>query len=204
MKELRDKLSSYNLFNYLLPGTIFVAAAQRISAHRFENENIVVELFLYYFIGLVISRMGSLTVEPSMKKLKFVKFVTYKEFVSACEKDAKIEVLSEQNNTYRTLSTSGFLGKTHFPKALFDGFVQARSKTIEEFRLLMSPAEITTGETARRQARLGRLHCQYDSDSDVSSLPPRRDTPRLPRYSLPIRAADLRFVLANSRLPQEG
>src|SRR5262245_55605146 len=31
MKELLDKLSSYHLFNYLLPGTVFVAAAHRTS-----------------------------------------------------------------------------------------------------------------------------------------------------------------------------
>jgi hypothetical protein len=103
MKELLDKLSSYNLFNYLLPGTIFVAVAQRISTHTFKDENIVVELFLYYFIGLVISRIGSLTIEPAMKKTKFVKFAPYKDFVNACAKDAKVELLSEQNNTYRTL-----------------------------------------------------------------------------------------------------
>ena len=75
MKELLDKLStSYNLFNYLLPGTIFVAAAQRISAHTFKDENIVVELFLYYFIGMVISRVESLAIEPALKKLKFIEF----------------------------------------------------------------------------------------------------------------------------------
>ncbi len=103
MKELLDKLSSYNLFNYLLPGTIFVAAAQRISTHTFKDENVVVQLFLYYFIGMVISRLGSLTIEPTLKKLKFVEFAEYKDFIRACKTDAKIEVLSEQNNTYRTL-----------------------------------------------------------------------------------------------------
>ena len=103
MKELLDKLSSYNLFNYLLPGTVFVAAAQRISAHRFKDENIVVELFLYYFIGMVISRIGSLTIEPALKKLKFIEFAEYKDFIQACKTDAKLDVLSEQNNTYRTL-----------------------------------------------------------------------------------------------------
>lgn len=103
MKELLDKLSSYNLFNYLLPGTIFVAAAQRISTHTFKDENVVVQLFLYYFIGMVISRLGSLTIEPALKKLKFVEFAEYKDFIRACKTDAKIEVLSEQNNTYRTL-----------------------------------------------------------------------------------------------------
>jgi hypothetical protein len=103
MKELLDKLSSYNLFNYLLPGTIFVAGAQRISAHTFKQDNIVVELFLYYFIGMVISRIGSLVVEPAVKKTGFVKVAPYKDFVRACSNDSKIETLSEQNNTYRTL-----------------------------------------------------------------------------------------------------
>jgi len=103
MKELLDKLSSYNLFNYLLPGAIFVAAAQRISSHTFKDENIIIELFLVYFIGLVISRVGSLTIEPALKKLQFVKFAPYKEFVRASLKDPKVDLLSEQNNTYRTL-----------------------------------------------------------------------------------------------------
>ena len=103
MKELLDKLSSYNLFNYLLPGAIFVASAQRISNHSFKDENIVVQLFLVYFIGMVISRVGSLTIEPALKKVKFIKFAPYKEFVGASLKDPKIDILSEQNNTYRTL-----------------------------------------------------------------------------------------------------
>jgi hypothetical protein len=103
MKELLDKLSSYNLFNYLLPGTIFVAVASRMSEHTFKYDNIVVELFLYYFIGLIISRIGSLAVEPAMKKTKFVRFAPYKDFVRACANDPKIEILSEQNNMFRTL-----------------------------------------------------------------------------------------------------
>jgi len=103
MKELLDKLSSYNLFNYLLPGTLFAAAAEHISDHKVPQSNIVVELFVYYFIGLVISRIGSLVLEPAMKKTKFVKFAPYKDFVRACTHDSKIEILSEQNNMYRTL-----------------------------------------------------------------------------------------------------
>jgi hypothetical protein len=106
MKELLDKLSSYNLFNYLLPGTVFVALAQRISDHTFRNDSIVVELFAFYFIGLVISRIGSLIVEPILKRVKFVKFADYRDFVHACEKDPKIEILSEQNNMLRTLAAT--------------------------------------------------------------------------------------------------
>lgn len=104
MKELLDKLSSYNLFNYLLPGALFVAAAQRISAHRFHQDNIVIDLFTYYFIGLVVSRLGSLVLEPALRRTGLVEFSPYADFVTACTADPKIEILSEQNNMFRTLA----------------------------------------------------------------------------------------------------
>src|SRR5690242_15561755 len=104
MKDLLDKLSSYNLFNYLLPGTIFVAGAERVTNYRFRSDSIVIDLFAYYFIGLVISRLASLVVAPLLEKIEFVKFAPYPDYISASDKDAKIDVLSEQNNTYRTLA----------------------------------------------------------------------------------------------------
>jgi len=103
MKELLDKLTSYNLFNYLLPGVVFVALATKITHYSFVQENIVLAAFLYYFIGLVISRVGSLLIEPALRRLSFIKFAEYADFVAASKKDTKIEVLSEANNTYRTL-----------------------------------------------------------------------------------------------------
>lgn len=103
MKELVDKLSSYNLFNYLLPGTLFVAFSEWVTQYSFVQENIVIGLFLYYFIGLVVSRIGSLVIEPILKKVKFVEFAPYPDFVTASSKDPKLEVLSESNNMYRTL-----------------------------------------------------------------------------------------------------
>jgi len=105
MKELLDKISSYNIFNYLLPGIIFAVIASRITHYPFVQKDIVVGAFVYYFIGLVISRFGSLLIEPLLKWFHFVKFADYKEFVAASKKDEKLELLSEVNNTYRTLSS---------------------------------------------------------------------------------------------------
>ncbi len=103
MKELLDKLSSYNLFNYLLPGTLFITAAERISSTRFTKGELLVDVFLYYFAGLVISRMGSLLLGPVLKRLPGLSFAPYADFTRACDADPKLEVLSEQNNMYRTL-----------------------------------------------------------------------------------------------------
>ena len=104
MNVILEKLSSYNLFNYLLPGIIFVVIANKITHYNFIKDDIVIGLFLYYFIGLVISRFGSLVIEPVLKYFSFVKFRDYKDFIAASKKDEKIELLSEVNNTYRTLS----------------------------------------------------------------------------------------------------
>ncbi len=101
MEKLLEKLTSYNLFNYLLPGIIFSILLEKTTNYSIIQENIVVEAFLVYFIGLLISRISSLIIEPTLKKVKFVKFADYKDFVLASENDNKIELLSESNNMYR-------------------------------------------------------------------------------------------------------
>ncbi len=105
MNELLAKLSSYNVFNYLLPGIVFAILAGDIIHYPIIQKDIVTGAFFYYFVGLVVSRFGSLIIEPLLKWLRFVKFADYKDFVAASQKDAKLDVLSEVNNTYRTLAS---------------------------------------------------------------------------------------------------
>ncbi|OFY39673.1 MAG: hypothetical protein A2X18_09690 [Bacteroidetes bacterium GWF2_40_14] len=104
MKELLDKISSYNLFNYLLPGILFVCISKQFTDYNFIQDNDFIGAFLYYFIGMVISRFGSLFIEPILKKISFLKFADYRSFVYASKKDDKIELFSEVNNTYRTIT----------------------------------------------------------------------------------------------------
>lgn len=102
MKELLDKLSSYNIFNYLLPGILFSVLASKTTELNLIQIDIILGVFVYYFIGLIISRIGSLIIEPILKKINFVKFADYNDFVKVSAKDKKLEVLSESNNMYRT------------------------------------------------------------------------------------------------------
>lgn len=134
MKEIIDKLSSYNLFNYLLPGILFVAIAKYFTDYNMILENNFIGAFLYYFIGMVISRFGSLVIEPILKKTKFVKFADYSDFISASRNDSKIELFSEVNNTYRTITAmfclllllktyNHFDSQYHFAKGISFGIV---------------------------------------------------------------------------------
>lgn len=109
MKDLIDKISSYNIFNYLFPGVLFVVIAKYLTDFNFIQEDNLLGAFLYYFIGMVISRFGSIIIEPFLKNIKFLKFREYKRYISASKKDAKIELLSEVNNTYRTLNSTMIL-----------------------------------------------------------------------------------------------
>lgn len=104
MKDILDKLTSYNIFNYLFPGVLFVIIAKSTTDYNFVQEDTLLGAFLYYFIGMTISRFGSVIIEPLFKKIKFLKFRDYKDFVKASKKDSKIDLLSEVNNTYRTLN----------------------------------------------------------------------------------------------------
>lgn len=103
MEKVLDKLSSYNVFNYLFPGVVFCVIADRYLAILLLQESIVNGLFLCYFTGLVISRIGSIVIETVLKKTGIVQFADYQSFVKAAKEDTKIEVLSESNNMYRTL-----------------------------------------------------------------------------------------------------
>jgi hypothetical protein len=103
MKDLFEKLSSYNIFNYLFPGVLFAILGEQFTSFTFVVDNIVLGLFLYYFFGLVISRIGSLIVQPILEHLNFTDPASYSDFVSASQSDEKLSVLSQENNMYRTL-----------------------------------------------------------------------------------------------------
>ena len=102
MKDILDKITSYNLFNYLLPGVLFVIIFEQFTSYSLVQENLVMGAFMYYFVGLVISRVGSLIIEPVLKGISFLKFSEYSDFVSASKSDSVIGALSEANNMYRT------------------------------------------------------------------------------------------------------
>ncbi len=103
MADIINKLSSYNIFNYILPGTLFAGIGSLISSYTLIETNLLIAPFLYYFYGLIISRVGSLILEPLLKKLGFLKFATYENYVVALNKDKTLDRLSEENNMYRTL-----------------------------------------------------------------------------------------------------
>lgn len=59
IKNLVEKISSYDILNNLFPGVIFCSIVERTTRITFLLE-IWEDLFLYYFAGMIISRIGSI------------------------------------------------------------------------------------------------------------------------------------------------
>lgn len=105
MKDILEKVSSYKIFNYLLPGVIFAVIISNITPYQLIQDNLIIGAFVYYFIGLIISRIGSLIIEPILKKISFIEFTDHKDYVYASKKDLNIEIFSEINNMYRSFAS---------------------------------------------------------------------------------------------------
>ena len=108
IKSISSKISSYNIFNNLLPGIVFCVTITKLTRFNMVVDSILEQLFIWYFSGIVISRIGSLLIEGLLKKIKikgtpYLNFADYKQYVSAAEAKPFIVTLSETNNTYRTI-----------------------------------------------------------------------------------------------------
>ena len=108
LKQITDKISSYNIFNNLYPGALFCYVLKFMFNTNLLLDNWFENLILFYFVGMVLSRIGSLIIEPIMKQIKIKKksilqFSSYSDYSEASKEDPVVAILSETNNTYRTL-----------------------------------------------------------------------------------------------------
>ncbi len=101
MDELVKKIDSYHLFNYLVPGVVATECILWLLNVRVDL-NAFSGFFVFYFVGLVISRIGSIIVEPILRATGVVRFKPYGDYLKASKKDDRLELMSQENNAYRT------------------------------------------------------------------------------------------------------
>ena len=62
-KSTLEKISSYNIFNNFFPGIVFCYMVKFFTNYELDIGSTWENLFIYYFYGLIISRVGSIVVE---------------------------------------------------------------------------------------------------------------------------------------------
>lgn len=106
MNNIIEKLDSYQIITNLLPGAFFGVFLRFFFELSLPTENIGEEILIYYFMGLVINRLGSLVVKPILEKLKFINEATYCDYLKAVSQDKELNILSQTNNYFRSILTS--------------------------------------------------------------------------------------------------
>ncbi len=113
-KSMLEKISSYNIFNNFFPGIIFCYIVKIFTNYELNTGNLWENLFVYYFWGLIIGRIGSLIIENLLLKIRIknkknktrendIERVPYDEYIKASEKYSFIKILNETNNMYRAM-----------------------------------------------------------------------------------------------------
>lgn len=97
------KISNYNFLNNFIPGAILCVLLKYFVGYDFIVDGTIELLVVFYFVGMVNGRIGSLFVEWLLKKTQLVTFREHRLYIEAEQKDKKIKSLSETNNLYRSI-----------------------------------------------------------------------------------------------------
>lgn len=111
MTNILEKISSYNILNNILPGVVFIFLWDRLfpqAQFDLNKDGYLENVFIYYFIGMIISRIGSVVIEDIYRKTKFVIYSDDKDYAKAEKLDNKLPILVETNNLYRTTTAIFF------------------------------------------------------------------------------------------------
>lgn len=124
-----NKISSYNILNYLIPGTVLCLLLEYLLGWSFFKFGNWYEAgVVFYFVGMVNSRIGSLVIEPILKKIWGNEFCAYRDYVIAEKNDSMIAKLNMENNVFRSfISVSFVLLLAMGWDALVDAYPQVKS-----------------------------------------------------------------------------
>lgn len=98
------RLGKYDWLNEVIPGAAFVVLCRTLGLPMVHVDNWFETVVAYFIIGAIISRIGAVLIEPTLKGIGLVKFAPYEQYLDyrkANEKDA--DMLMERLNFNRTM-----------------------------------------------------------------------------------------------------
>ena len=104
MSDFVGLISSYSFLNYFLSGALLFVGAKYFLEIGIPLNSDFYSFIIFYFAGLIMNRIGSLFLEPFLRKVKFINFAKYKDFCRAekIDRHRKLQTLSSVNNSFRS------------------------------------------------------------------------------------------------------
>ena len=109
LKSLSEKLSAYQLFNFIYPGAVFLGILSYKGVPLGMLKEIWWFLLASYFLGMTISRFGSIVIESICLKFGWIEKYDIKRYADDIAKNSFTAILLELTNIYRTNCSMGIL-----------------------------------------------------------------------------------------------
>ena len=104
-----DKLDAYNLIANLVPGAALVYALHFSKFPVPDPEKIGAFLLTAFVVGVATNRLGSLVLDPVLRRVGFLHKKDYQAFLGSEKQDARLETLVANSGLYRTFVTAGLV-----------------------------------------------------------------------------------------------
>ena len=105
--KLLEKLSHYEIMNYLIPGSAFCFILKAMG-YGILDYGFVANVMICYIAGLVNSRVSSVIFEDLLKKWNFVEWRDHDLYFKAKKMRPYIGTMSESANMYRAFVAVAF------------------------------------------------------------------------------------------------
>jgi hypothetical protein len=104
-----DKLDAYNLVANLVPGAALTYALHFSDFPTPPPDKLGAFLLVAFVAGVTANRLGSLILDPILRRSKFLKPKDYRSFLIREKRDQKLDALVANSGLYRTFFTAGFI-----------------------------------------------------------------------------------------------
>jgi hypothetical protein len=104
-----EKLDAYNLFANLVPGAALTYALRYSGFPTPSPDKFLAFLLVSFVAGVTANRLGSLLLDPLLRRWKFLKPKDYHSFLMREKADRKLDALVANSGLYRTFFTAGII-----------------------------------------------------------------------------------------------
>ena len=117
MDNLFKQLSSYHILNFVIPGGSYIYLLNKVLIPNILSEDWLLNGIIFYIVGLIISRIGSVIIAPKVNKIleypriikvfrletDYINKTTYEEYIKKKKKDTTISDFVTMKNMFRSM-----------------------------------------------------------------------------------------------------
>jgi hypothetical protein len=104
-----EKLDAYDVVANLVPGAALTYALHFSKFPTPAPNDWAAFLLVAFVAGVTTNRLGSLVLDPLLRRIRFLKQKNYESFVTSEKDDKKLETLVSNHGLYRTFFTAGLV-----------------------------------------------------------------------------------------------